>query len=72
MQARHLHPVLQDDGEPVAAPEAEPGQPIRDAANLGIPFGVGKPPLAVDNRHRVGAALDARKEAAAEIKHRLA
>ena len=70
MQARNLDPVLQDDGEPVAAPEAKRGKPVGNAANLGIPFGIGEPPLAVDDRQRVGAALDTRKKAAAEIKHR--
>jgi hypothetical protein len=59
-----------ENGEPVAAPEAEPGKPFGNPANLRIPFDIGEPPLAVDDRHRVGAALDARKEAAAEIKHR--
>ena len=71
MEARHLEAVLQDDGEPVAPPEAKRRKPLGNAPNLCIPFGIGELTLAVDDGQRVRAALDTRKKATAEIKHRV-
>ena len=63
MQARHLEPVLQDDRKPVAALQAEPAEPGCDRGKSPrYHCGVAEPPRAIDDRHRVGAALDRLRE----------
>jgi hypothetical protein len=69
MQARHLEPVLQDHSETVTAPEAERRQPTGNARDLLIPGPIAEPPLAVDDRGRLGAAFDRSKKGPAQIKH---
>jgi hypothetical protein len=49
--------------------EHEGGQPARHAADLTVPRRVAQPPLPVDDRQRVGTALDHGKKGAAQIKH---
>jgi hypothetical protein len=68
--AGHFEPVLQDHRKTVAAPEAELGQPACDACYLLIPGGIAEPPLAVDDRGRVGAAFNRSKKRSTQIKHR--
>ena len=47
----------------------EGSQPARHTANLTIPRRVAEPPLPVDDRQRVGTALDHGEKGAAQIKH---
>ena len=65
MQARHLQPVLQDRREPVAASQPQRRKPGGDPGNFAVPGRVGEPPPAIDDRQRVGRALDRREEGAA-------
>jgi hypothetical protein len=53
----------------VSAAEAEGGQPARHAADLTIRRRVSEPPLPVDDRQRVGTAVDHGEKGAAQIKH---
>src|SRR5947207_2784539 len=53
----------------VSAAEAEGGQPAPHAADLTIPRRVAESPLPVDDRQRVGTALDHGEKGAAQIKH---
>jgi hypothetical protein len=69
MHARHLQPVLQDHGQPVAAPDAECGQPTRHARDLGVPRPIAEPPLPVGDRDRVGTAFDRGEKGPPQIKH---
>jgi hypothetical protein len=52
-----------------AAAEAECQQPAGHAADFGVPCRVVKTPLAVDDRQRVGAALDYGEKGATQVKH---
>src|SRR5215470_15397845 len=70
VQARHFEPVLQDDTETVAAPEAELGQPACEARDLLVPGRIAEPPLAISDGGRVRAALNRSKEGPTQIKHR--
>ena len=69
MQARHFEPVRKDDSETVTALEAERRQPTGNARDLLIPGRIAEPPLAVDDRGHLGAALDRSKKGPAQIKH---
>ena len=69
VERSHLQPVLQDYSQAVSAAEAEGGQPAPHAADLTIPRRVAESPLPVDDRQRVGTALDHGEKGAAQIKH---
>src|SRR6202030_4442041 len=69
VERSHLQPVLQDYRQAVSAAKAEGGQPAPHAADLTIPRRVAESPLPVDDRQRVGTALDHGEKGAAQIKH---
>ncbi len=69
MQARHLEPVLQDHSETVTTAEAERRQSAGDTRDLLIPGRIAEPLVAVDDRGRVGAALNCSKKGSTQIKH---
>src|SRR5215472_15819566 len=70
VEARHFEPVLQDESETVAAPEAELGQLACEARDLLVPGRIAEPPLAISDGGRVWAALNRSEEGPAQIKHR--
>ena len=69
VQARHLEAVLQDHSETVTTAEAERRQSAGDTRDLLIPGRIAEPLVAVDDRGRVGAALNCSKKGSTQIKH---
>ncbi|MGJ9420369.1 hypothetical protein ACHAC9_21830 [Massilia sp. CMS3.1] len=69
MQGRHLEPILQHHHQMVAPSQAKRDEAGGNALNAFIPLRIRQALIAVDNRQRLRAALDALQESPSKIQH---